>query len=86
MNELSALTIPLRQHGNSVGLTVPKPYLDALGLAKGAQVDLLLKNGLIELRPHVESISLDALMSNYNPDQHNYADLLPGQLGKEGEI
>ena len=86
MNNSSVLTIHLRQHGNSVGLTLPKPYLDALGLVKGAQVDVLLKNGLIEMRPHVESVSLESLMSTYDPAKHNYDDLLPGQVGKEGDI
>jgi antitoxin component of MazEF toxin-antitoxin module len=86
MESRSTLTIPLRQHGNSVGLTLPKPFLDALGLAKGAQVDVLLKNGLIEMRPHIESVSIESLMSSYDPNLHNYDDLLPGDVGSEGDI
>ena len=79
----SVLTIPLRQHGNSVGLTLPKPYLEALGLTKGAQVDIELKNGLIEMRPHTDDITIEQLMSTYDPDQHNYGDLIPGEVGQE---
>ena len=82
----SALTVPLRQHGNSVGLTLPKAFLDALGLIKGAQVDVLLRDGLLEVRPHIEPLSLDSLMASYDPAKHNYDDLLPGQIGKEGEF
>jgi len=78
----SVLTIPLRQHGNSVGLIIPKPYLDALGLQKGAQVDVELKNGRIEMRPHAGS-SINELMASYIPEQHNYEDLLPGDIGNE---
>lgn len=83
MNTTSVLTIPLRQHGNSVGLTLPKPYLDALGLSKGAEVDVVLKDGMIEMRPHVESVSIENLMATYDPKVHNYGDLLPGEIGKE---
>lgn len=79
----SVLTIPLRKHGNSVGLTLPKPYLDALGLTKGAEVDIELKDGLIVMRPHTEELTIEQLMSTYDPDIHNYDDLLPGEIGKE---
>jgi len=83
MTNSTVLTVALRQHGNSVGLTLPKPYLEALGLAKGAQVDVELKNGLIEMRPHTDDLSIDQLMSSYDPSLHNYGDLLPGDIGKE---
>lgn len=79
----SILTISLRQHGNSVGLTLPKPYLEALGLTKGAQVDVELKNGLIEMRPHTDGVTIEQLMSDYHPECHNYGDLLPGEAGRE---
>ena len=79
----SVLTISLRQHGNSVGLTLPKPYLEALGLTKGAQVDVELKNGFSEMKPHVNGITIERLMSDYNAEIHNYDDLLPGEVGKE---
>jgi antitoxin component of MazEF toxin-antitoxin module len=82
MNNPTVLTIPLRQHGNSVGLTIPKPYLDALGLSKGAQVDVELKNGQIEMRPH-KDLSLEDLLASYDPAKHNYEDLLPGEVGRE---
>lgn len=79
----NVLTISLRQHGNSVGLTLPKPYLEALGLTKGAQVDVELKNGLIEMRPHTEDLTIDQLMSTYDPVLHNYGELIPGEIGQE---
>lgn len=79
----SVLTISLRQHGNSVGLTIPKPYLEALGLTKDAQVDVALKNGFIEMKPHVNGITIERLMSDYNAEIHNYDDLLPGEVGQE---
>lgn len=79
----TVLTIPLRKHGNSVGLTLPKPYLEALGLTKGAQVDVELKNGLIEMRPHSEELTIEQLLSTYDPDTHNHDDLLPGEVGRE---
>lgn len=84
MKNSGSLTVSLRQQGNSVGVTLPKVYLDALGLAKGSQVDMVLKNGLIEMRPHAEEgINLEHLLSRYNPDLHNYDDLLPGEIGSE---
>ena len=79
----SVLTISLRQHGNSVGLTIPKPYLEALGLTKGAQVDVELKNGFIEMKPHIDDLTIERLMSDYDPQYHNYNDLLPGEIGRE---
>ena len=54
MKANNSLTLSLRQQGNSVGITLPKVFLDTLGLSKGAKMDVELKAGVIELRPHNE--------------------------------
>ena len=79
----NCLTLSLRQQGNSIGLTVPKAYLDALELVKGSQVDLELKGDSIEMRPHKEVIGIEELMEQYDPELHNYDDLIPGEIGRE---
>jgi antitoxin MazE len=41
----------LRKMGNSTGLIVPKPILDQLGLASGAEVEWRVENGEVIARP-----------------------------------
>ncbi len=77
------ITVSLRQQGNSVGVIVPKVYLDALGLVKGSQVDILLKKGVIEMRPHIEDMTLEDLLADYNPEIHNHDLLIRGDVGNE---
>ncbi len=83
MKANNSLTLSLRQQGNSVGITLPKAFLDSLGLVKGAQVDVELKAGVIELRPHNEQPSIEQLMSGYDPQNHNYGELIPADIGSE---
>lgn len=41
----------LRKMGNSTGMIVPKPILDALGLATGTRLDLQVDDGRVIATP-----------------------------------
>lgn len=41
----------LRKMGNSTGMIVPKPILDALGIATGTKLDLAVDNGRVVATP-----------------------------------
>lgn len=41
----------LRKMGNSTGAIIPKAFLDELGLASGAKIDLRLEDGKVILEP-----------------------------------
>lgn len=45
------MSITLQKWGNSVGVRLPKPMLAQLGLAEGAQVDVLLEGDHLVIRP-----------------------------------
>ena len=45
------MSITLHRWGNSVGLRVPKPMLEQLGLAEGSQVDVKVEAGRLVIEP-----------------------------------
>ena len=55
------MRLQLSRWGNSTGLRVPSGILDQLGLRPGAQLDLTVADGVIELRP-VRRTSRDLLL------------------------
>lgn len=45
------MSVTLHRWGNSVGLRVPKPMLEQLGLAEGSQVDVKVEAGRLVIEP-----------------------------------
>jgi len=45
------MSITLHRWGNSVGLRVPKPMLEQLGLAEGSQVEVKVEAGRLVIEP-----------------------------------
>jgi len=45
------MSITLHRWGNSVGLRVPKPMLQQLGLAEGSQVEVKIEAGRLVIEP-----------------------------------
>lgn len=41
----------LRKMGNSTGMILPKPILDALGLSSGAKIDVRVEDGKVIAEP-----------------------------------
>ena len=45
------MSITLHRWGNSVGLRLPKPMLEQLGLTEGSQVDVMIEAGRLVIEP-----------------------------------
>jgi len=45
------MSITLHRWGNSVGLRVPKPMLEQLGLSEGSRVDVMIEDGRLVIEP-----------------------------------
>src|ERR1700733_7397297 len=45
-----AMAVPLQKWGNSVGVRLPKPMLEQVGLKEGAQVDVLVEGDHLVIR------------------------------------
>jgi len=46
------MSVTLHRWGNSVGLRVPKPLLEQLGLAEGSKVDIRIEDNRLVIEPH----------------------------------
>lgn len=63
------MSATLHRWGNSVGLRLPQPLLDELGLREGSQVDLKVENGRLVIEPHRKRrLTLDELLKGFSPD------------------
>jgi antitoxin MazE len=60
------MSITLQKWGNSVGVRLPKPMLAQLGLAEGAQVDVLLEGDHLVIRP--ARLKLADLLAQCTPE------------------
>jgi antitoxin MazE len=47
----TTMSITLHRWGNSVGLRLPKPMLEQLGLTEGSQVDVMIEAGRLVIEP-----------------------------------
>ena len=45
------MSVTLHRWGNSVGLRLPKPLLEQLGLGEGSKVDLRIEGGHLVIEP-----------------------------------
>lgn len=54
----------IQKWGNSMGLRIPKTFMNQMKLQEGTQVDLLLKNDRIEIVPLKKKYNLKDLLKN----------------------
>jgi antitoxin MazE len=67
--------VTLHRWGNSVGLRVPKPRLEQLGLGKGSKVDVKVENGCLIIGPERKRrLTMAELLEGYSPDDQ------PGEI------
>lgn len=72
------MVVQLNKWGNSIGLRIPKPYRDLLGLRQGTNVEVIIRDDSIVLTPVTSStqlaemaadIDLDLMISQITPDK-----------------
>ena len=69
------MSITLHRWGNSVGLRVPKPMLEQLGLGEGSRVDIKVEAGRLVLVPvRHPRMTMAELLEGFTPDDQ------PGEL------
>jgi antitoxin MazE len=63
------MSITLHRWGNSVGLRVPKPMLEQLGLAEGSQVEVKVEAGRLVIEPARRGrLTMAELLEGFTPD------------------
>jgi antitoxin MazE len=63
------MSVTLHKWGNSVGLRVPKPLLEQLGLKEGAQVDLKVEGDRLVIERHrPKRLTLQEVLKGFTPD------------------
>jgi antitoxin MazE len=78
------MSVTLHRWGNSVGLRVPKPLLEQLGLKEGSEVELKIEDGRLVIEPHrPRRLTLKDVLKGFTPeDQPGEVDWGP-PVGKE---
>lgn len=54
--------------GNSLAVRLPKPFVDELGLADGAEVEIVLRGGQIVLTAAGREYGLEELVDGITPE------------------
>jgi len=63
------VSITLHRWGNSVGLRLPKPMLEQLGLAEGSQVDVKVEGDRLVIERHrPRRLTLQEVLKGFSPD------------------
>lgn len=62
------LAVTIRRMGNSLGIIIPKAYLEALGLHEGSKVDLAQDDSALVLTPTKKKYSLEELVAQMTPE------------------
>lgn len=62
------MAVTLQKWGHSVGVRLPKPMLEQLGLAAGAPVDVLVEGDHLVIRPARRRLTLDELLAQCKPE------------------
>lgn len=63
------MAITLHRWGNSVGLRVPKPMLEQLGLAEGSEVEVKVEGDRLVIERHrPKRLSLQDVLKGFAPD------------------
>ena len=70
------MSVTLHRWGNSVGLRLPKPLLEQLGLAEGSRVNLRIDDGRLVIEPYRPGrLVLKDVLKGFSPDDR------PGEIG-----
>lgn len=81
------MKVTITKWGNSAGVRIPAPLMDAAKLALGAEAEMSAESGAIVIRPVVPAheYSLDSLLSGITPENlHDENDVSFGApVGKE---
>jgi antitoxin MazE len=62
------MAVTLQKWGHSVGVRLPKPMLDQLGLGAGAPVEVLVERDHLVIRPVRQRVTLDDLLAQCRPE------------------
>ena len=63
------MSVTLHRWGNSVGLRVPKPLLEQLGLGEGSKVDVKVEAGRLVIEPvRRKRLTMAELLEGITPD------------------
>jgi antitoxin MazE len=63
------MSVTLHKWGNSVGLRLPKPLLEQLGLKEGAQVDVKVEGNRLVIEPaRPRRLTLQEVLKGFTPD------------------
>ena len=77
----STMKTDIKKWGNSLGIRIPKPFTESLGLSEGTRIQIEIRDGAIVIRP---IYSLDLLLSQITPE-HLHDELDPGETVGEEE-
>jgi antitoxin component of MazEF toxin-antitoxin module len=80
---MKTLKIPLHKHGKNLGITLPKSYIEEAGLIEGDHVLVNLRAGATEIEITAEELTIDQLLSTFEPDDYSHEELIRGEVGKE---
>jgi antitoxin MazE len=63
------MTVTLHRWGNSIGLRLPKPLLEQVGLGEGSKVDLKVEAGRLVIEPaRRKRLTMSELLEGITPD------------------
>ncbi|WEK55981.1 MAG: AbrB/MazE/SpoVT family DNA-binding domain-containing protein [Candidatus Cohnella colombiensis] len=63
--------VKVQKWGNSLGIRIPGPYAEQLDLKDGSEVELLLQNREVIIRPKVSKPTLEDLLSKITPENRH---------------
>jgi antitoxin MazE len=70
------MSVTLHRWGNSIGLRLPKPLLEQLGLGEGSKVDLRIEGGHLVIEPQrTKKLALKDVLAGFTPEDQ------PGEVG-----
>jgi antitoxin MazE len=77
------MAVTLQKWGHSVGVRLPKPMLEQLGLAAGAPADVLVEGDHLVIRPARQRMALDELLAQCKPENRSGPIDFGPPVGKE---
>lgn len=70
--------------GNSLAVRLPKPYLEELGLAEGAEVDLVVRGGKLIVTAANREYALEELVDGITSENRHQESDWGRPRGREG--
>ena len=75
------MSVTLRKWGNSIGVRLPKPMLEQIGLHEGSKVDVAVEGDRLVIRRR--RVTLDELLARCKPENRPYPIDFGPPVGKE---